>query len=61
MSEPTVITPTAEPAAAEYKALLDHCSTCRTCRRATAIACPEASRLRRAWSAARKAARGGAR
>ncbi|MER5916199.1 hypothetical protein ABT124_38790 [Streptomyces sp. NPDC001982] len=45
------------PAAAEYRALLDHCTTCRACRRNTAVACPEAGRLRRAWSAARKEAR----
>ncbi|MGW1796965.1 hypothetical protein ACWCQN_13360 [Streptomyces sp. NPDC001984] len=51
----------AGPAAAEYKALLDHCTTCRACRRNTAIACPEAGRLRRAWSAARRADRGGVR
>lgn len=47
----------AGPAAAEYKALLDHCTTCHACRRNTAVACPDAGRLRRVWSAARKEAR----
>ncbi|MER5913856.1 hypothetical protein ABT124_26095 [Streptomyces sp. NPDC001982] len=56
MTETTAIP--AGPAAAEYKALLDHCTTCRECRRNTAVACPEAGRLRRAWSAARRADRG---
>jgi cytochrome c5 len=51
----------AVPAAAEYKALLVHCSTCRACHRNTAVACPEAGRLRRAWSSARRADREGVR
>ncbi|MFG2883250.1 hypothetical protein ACGFYV_37015 [Streptomyces sp. NPDC048297] len=51
----------AVPAAAEYKALLEHCATCRACHRNTAVACPEAGRLRRAWSTARRAESGGVR
>ena len=59
MPEPTVSPTNQEPGGAEYQALLDHCTSCRKCRANTATACPEAGRLRRAWSAARRTAREG--
>lgn len=55
MAQPTVHPAHEVPAAAEYRALVEHCTDCRRCRTATAVACPEAGRLRRAWSLARRA------
>ncbi|MDT0473025.1 hypothetical protein RM863_12910 [Streptomyces sp. DSM 41014] len=43
---------------AEYRALLDHCHTCQRCRTATAVACPAAGELRRAWMRAQRAGGG---
>ncbi|MEW2424823.1 hypothetical protein AB0911_30285 [Streptomyces nigra] len=54
MPEPTVSPTRRVAGSSEYRALVAHCTGCRRCRANTAIACPEAARLRRAWSAARR-------
>lgn len=40
----------------EYGALLDHCSTCRSCRLVPQRECPRAGALRREWQAASRQA-----
>lgn len=48
-------------APAEYDELLSHCARCYTCRTVPEHECPQAAPLRRQWSAAGRAARGGGR
>jgi hypothetical protein len=46
--------PSADAGVRQYRVLLNHCDTCPECNADTSRACPEASRLRRAASLARR-------
>lgn len=53
MTEPTP-TPIPDPGHAEYRALLEHCTTCTECRANPETTCPVAAQLHSAWSKARR-------